>query len=458
MTMIKKVLLALALLFSPLLTALVSPLLGGLGGSWLGGSVHSPLLTALVSPLLGGLGGSWPGGSWPGGSCSSAYAENLIICNEGNYQSDNGQLSFYDGSKGTLTNKWFQTINHSKLGDTPNDIIQINDTLVAIAVNWSNIIQFIRPDGTACGATEDVPNNRRLCTDGKFLYVTSYAHLCGSKKFTKGYVAKIDVATKKVVAACEVGWEPDGVRLYQGKLYVANTGGYSFQEGHDYESTVSVVDAATMTLEKNIETGCINLYGEMSQAGKYLCVNAAGDYYDHAPATVVLDCESGKVTTFDFPCTYNTTDGDRFYTIGSSFSYNTGSYTWYFNTIDPQTMTVTQGVFNSTITNKIKSLATPYELYVSPYTKNVYFTDAGSYTGAGDLYGYTAGGEKLFGPLETYINPAHILALKPATATAITTPSVSRPVNGATYNLAGQRVGNDYKGIVVKNGKKYVQR
>ena len=27
----------------------------------------------------------------------------------------------------------------------------------------------------------------------------------------------------------------------------------------------------------------------------------------------------------------------------------------------------------------------------------------------------------------------------------------------AIYNLAGQRVGKDYKGIVVKNGRKYVK-
>jgi hypothetical protein len=26
------------------------------------------------------------------------------------------------------------------------------------------------------------------------------------------------------------------------------------------------------------------------------------------------------------------------------------------------------------------------------------------------------------------------------------------------YNLSGQRVGKDYKGIVIKNGKKYVQK
>ena len=30
-------------------------------------------------------------------------------------------------------------------------------------------------------------------------------------------------------------------------------------------------------------------------------------------------------------------------------------------------------------------------------------------------------------------------------------------VNGETYNPAGQRVGNDYKGIVIRNGKKLVK-
>lgn len=410
------------------------------------------LVAALFSAVIG---------EWTETACGRLQAqtsESLIVCNEGNWQSDNGQLSFYDGKTGTLTNQWFRQVNKTKLGDTPNDIIQVNDTLIAIAVNWSNIIQFIHPDGTACGATEGVPNNRRMCSDGHYVYVTSYAHKCGTTTFTKGYVAKIDVATKVVVGTCEVGWEPEGVRLYKGMLYVANTGGYSFQEGHDYETTISVVDATTMTLVKNIDTGCINLYSEMSQAGQYLCVNSAGDYYDNPAKTVVLDCETDKVTTFEFPSTYNTTDGKKFYTIGSQFSYDTGSYTWYVNTIDPKTMTFTEGIFNDAITSKIKSLTAPYEIYVSPYTGNIYFTDAQSYASAGDLYGYTAGGQQLFGPLEVYVNPAHLLALKPETVTGIARPAAVAAGDGTAYNLAGQRVGKSYKGVVTVNGRKMIRR
>ena len=337
--------------------------------------------------------------------------ENLIICNEGNWQSDNGQLSYYDGTAGVLTNKWFRQVNGSKLGDTPNDIIQVNDTLIAIAVNWSNIIQYIHPDGTACGATENVPNNRRMCADGNYLYITSYAHKCGNQTFEKGYVAKIDVKTKQVVATCEVGWEPEGVRLYEGKLYVANTGGYAFSENHAYETTVQVVDAETMKSVKTIDTGCINLYGEMSQAGQYLCINSCGDYYNVKPKTVIVDCKTDKVSTFDFPCTYNTTDGKLFYTVGSEFSYNTGAYVYQIKTINPETKEVKDGIFCETITKKIKEITSPYELYISPYTQNVYFTDAGSYASAGYLYGYTKEGEELFVKQKVYINPAHILAL-----------------------------------------------
>lgn len=339
-------------------------------------------------------------------------AENLIICNEGNWQSDNGQLSYFDASTGILTNQWFRKTNGIKLGDTPNDIIQVNDTLIAIAVNWSNIIQYIHPDGTACGATENVPNNRRLCSDGKYLYVTSYAHKCGAETFEKGYVAKIDVRTKEVVATCEVGWEPEGIRLYDGRLYVANSGGYSFSESHEYETTIHVLDATTMQHLRTIDTGHINLYGEISQAGRYLCINSGGDHYESSPATIILDCETDEIKVYPFPSTCNTTDGKFFYTVGSEFSYLSGEYVYHINTIDPATGQVAEGIYNKVITEKIKSLTSPYEVYISPYTHNVYFTDARSFATAGYVYGYDRDGNELFSPQKVYVNPAHILAIR----------------------------------------------
>ena len=147
----------------------------------------------------------------------TADSDRLIILCEGLWGMDNSSLSLLD--HGVLTNRWFQQQNPGRhLGDTGNDILQVNDTLIAISVNWSNIIQYINLEGKAVAATENIPNNRRLATDNNgFLYVTSYAD--------NGYVAKIDLRTKEIVDTCHVGYEPEGIAYYDGRLYIANTGG-----------------------------------------------------------------------------------------------------------------------------------------------------------------------------------------------------------------------------------------
>ena len=142
-----------------------------------------------------------------------------------------------------------------------------------------------------------------------------------------------------------------------------------------------------------------------------MCINSCGDYYDVKPRMLIFDCETNTFNVLDFPCTYNTTDGKLFYVVGSEYSYYTNEYKYYQRTINPATMEVKEGVVNDVVTKKLSELTSPYEIYISPYTHNIYFTDAGSYASAGYLYGYTMKGEELFKPQKVYINPAHILAL-----------------------------------------------
>ena len=337
-----------------------------------------------------------------------AASDRLIVLCEGLWGMDNSTISFLD--KGVLTNGWFKLNNPGMhLGDTGNDIIQVNDTLIAISVNWSNIIQYIYPDGRAIAATEDIPNNRRLATDGKhYIYCTSYAN--------KGYVAKVDIVTKKIVATCQVGHEPEGIAYYDGKLYIANTGGYSFQEkDHDYESTVSVVDAETMTELRRIDTGCINLYGTMSQSGEFLCINSAGDYYDTRPKTVVLNMSTDEFKVYDFPATYNCVYENRFYLIGSDFSYNADDgndgYTFSIHTIDLPSMKEYDGFGKYDFAvETILSMQSPYCIYISPYSGHMFVTDARGYATNGYLYEFTSD-EKMSVYKMKGINPGHIVAL-----------------------------------------------
>lgn len=327
----------------------------------------------------------------------------LVLC-EGLWGMDNSCISLVDSTG--VTDKWFQLHNPGmKLGDTGNDIILVNDTMLAVSVNWSNIIQYIRPDGTAIAATEDIPNNRRLTTDGAYLYCTSYAE--------HGYVAKVDLRSKQIVDTCHTGYEPEGIAYYKGRLYVANTGGYSFQEkDHGYESTVSVIDAATMKELRRIDTGCVNLYGTMSQSGQWLCINSAGDYYNITPKTVVLNMENEQFRVFDFPATYSTVADGCFYTIGSSFSYNTYAYEYSTHVIELPSLNVSEGLGQySSAQAAIEQMQAPYGIYISPLTGHLYVSDARSYATNGYVYEFDTTGQQLRKLLLKGVNPAHFLAL-----------------------------------------------
>ncbi|MCM1348324.1 MAG: hypothetical protein NC338_02845 [Firmicutes bacterium] len=409
---------------------------------------------------------------------SSSAQEKIILLNEGNWQADNGKITYFEDGR-IVSNQWFRDVNGYKLGDTPNDIIQVKPDLIAIAINWSNIIQFIDATGHAVAETEDVPNNRKLATDGVFVYVTSYGHECKVAgkmvEFTKGFVAKIDVNTFKVVSAVEVGYEPEGIALYKGKLFVANTGGYAFQEDHEYETTVSVIDAATMKVEKSIDTGQINLYGKLSQSGQYLCINSPGDYYDVMAATIILDCQAvldGKnnnecFVKLPYAATYSCTAKDgKFYAIGSRYSYYTGGYQFNYVTIDPEMVIKyfgSRGVSSAlpgTMLNDIKKMQMPYGLYVNPYTGYIYATDAAGFVEGGTLYQWSPEGN-LLGKFGVYINPAHFLALNPQGESGIETVEVDEceDANAPMYNIQGIRILTPSKGqIYIQNGKKKIQQ
>ncbi|MDE6012917.1 MAG: hypothetical protein K2G91_09335, partial [Prevotella sp.] len=308
------------------------------------------------------------------------------------------------------------------------------------------------------------------------VYISSYGHECriGNRfvDFEKGFVAKIDVSDFEVVAAVEVGYEPEGIALYDGHLFVANTGGYAFQEPHEYETTVSIINAETMKVVRTVDTGQINLYGKMSQSGKYLCINSPGDYYEIPAAAIVFDCEAALAGKPDRDCfvslpyaaTYNcvTRDG-HFYAIGSRYSYYTGEYTFNYVTINPAIVMETEGAagvaedFPGNVLADLKKLGMPYGLYINPYTGYIYATDAGGFVEGGTLYQWSPEG-KLLGNYGVYINPAHFLALKPDNYSGIENISDATETSDMPiYNLQGIKITSLVPGqIYIQSGKKFI--
>lgn len=367
--------------------------------------------------------------------------ERIVLLNEGNFQSDNGQVSYIYNHK--IINKWFQQVNGTKIGDTPEDVLYIpQKDMLVISVNWSNIVYFCSGDGKLLAATENVPNCRALCTDGNYVYITSYAHeAADGNTYEGGYVAKIDLESKKVVATFPTGYEPEGIAYYEGKLYVANTGGYAFQESHAYEHTVSVIDPVSgrrEDVEIIDESGkpVINLYGEMSQSGQYLCINSPGDYNEVKPATVIFNCKDNTYKVYsEMPCTYNTVNAQgNFFTVGSNFNYSSGQFKYNVNTIVPSTGELIEGYVaangrvSSTVAEVINSMQNPYCVYMNPYTKHLYATDAASFASAGQVYEFADDGSQVGDPLSCYINPGHMVAI---------TPYIARTQSARSRSCAG---------------------
>ena len=88
-----------------------------------------------------------------------------------------------------------------------------------------------------------LPNCRYIAFDGGYAYVSSYAGAVEfDPEYRRGYVAKIDTVTMQVVDTCGVGYQPEEMAVVDGRLYVANSGGYM---APDYDLTVSVIDLAT---------------------------------------------------------------------------------------------------------------------------------------------------------------------------------------------------------------------
>lgn len=118
--------------------------------------------------------------------------------------------------------------------------------------------------------------------DGK-VYATYY----------DGYVARIDTANLEVEAVVKVGRNPEQLAVYNGCLYVANSGGMDYKTEIGYDNTVSVVDLASFTEVDKIEVVCNPAVVVSCDNGVF--VGSYGNYYDISSTLQYIDA-SGSVS------------------------------------------------------------------------------------------------------------------------------------------------------------------
>ena len=316
----------------------------------------------------------------------------MYLLNEGNMGSNKCTLDFYDSTTGKYHRNIYAERNPSvvkELGDVGNDLQIYGDKLYAV-INCSNFIEVMDVETAQHLGQINVTNCRYITfNDGK-AYVSSYAGPVGIDPNARpGKVVEVDTTSLAVTREVVVGYQPEEMVIKDGKLYVANSGGYRFP---DYDRTVSVIDLKTFQVIKTIDVA-INLHRMKLDRYGRIYVSSRGDYYGTGSDVFIIDTQTDRVTgNLGIAASEMCLSGDSIYMTSVEWSYVTESNTITYALYDVKQNKIVSRNF---ITDGTETEITiPYGIAVNPETKEIFVTDAKSYVVPGYLYCFSPEGKK----------------------------------------------------------------
>lgn len=310
----------------------------------------------------------------------------MYVLNEGGYNQNNASLDYLDFASGTYVTDTFTRANPSViqgLGDTGNDIL-VYGSKAYICVNGSGLVEIIDARSARHLAQVNLSNCRRLCAHEGYIYITSYAGRVEDHDHQLGYVAKMDTISYQIVATCEVGYQPEAMAVVDGKIYVANSGGYMGMNTGVYDDRISVITLADFTQTKHIPVG-VNPQDIQVDSQHRLWIVTYGNYVDVAANLYCLDPQTEQITAQNIPVTKMAMTQD-------TLVYYATTYDAMWNPVTEYAKFATQScqVLAWTLSN---APASPNGLGVHPTTGHIYVADAGDYVSPGSVVCYSRTGD-----------------------------------------------------------------
>lgn len=329
----------------------------------------------------------------------------FYLLNEGNMGSNKSTLDYFDFTTGEYRRNIYGSANPDvpkELGDVGNDIKIYGNRLYAV-INCSNKVEVMDKFTAKRIGQIDIPNCRYIQFHEGYAYVTSYA---GPVQINPnyeqvGYVAKVDTASLEIIDRCLVGFQPDELEITDGKIYVANSGGYMFP---NYENTVSVIDIHSFTEIKRIEV-TRNLHRIRADNHGNLWVSSRGDYYEQPSRLYCIDRSTDQLTdSIDMAVSQFYLDNDSLYIYSTEWSYILMDNTVTYGIVDVTSKEIVRRNFITDDT--AKQIQIPYGLMVHLVTKDIFLTDATNYVSPGVLYCFDKYGKQKW-QVRTGDIPAH---------------------------------------------------
>ena len=337
----------------------------------------------------------------------------MYLLNEGNMGSNKCTLDYLDLSGETihyLRNIYAERNPNEvkELGDVGNDI-QIYGSQLWIVINCSNKVEVCRASDAVKLGKIDVPNCRSVTFHEGYAYVSSYVGpVSVSQDAPLGEVYKIDTLTLKTVSKITVGYQPEEMAVVDGKLYVANSGGYRVP---DYDHTVSVIDLESFKEERKIDVA-VNLHRCRADRYGQLWVTSRGDYYDEKSHLCWLSRDAqGQMQVggrIDIPVSDLCIVGDSLYFYGSQWSEATYTNELYHGIINIRTHQLVSDKL--TDAQELTQMRQPYGIIVHPQDRDFYLMDAKNYVSSGELLHFKPDGTFDY-KVKTGDIPAHAVFL-----------------------------------------------
>ena len=306
-----------------------------------------------------------------------SYDNGVLVLNQGGFGHGDASMSYISNDLSVYQDDIFSVVNPDlELGDTAQDVAFYNE-FAYIILNVSNKIEIVnRYTMKSVGTIETGLNNPRYMAvvNGKG-YVTNWGDAVVT---TDDYVAVINLSSNTITSSIPVIEGPERIIENNGKLYVAQTGGYG------YGNKITVINPSSNTVATTITVGDVPNGMQVKDGNLWVSCGGKPSYAptETAGSLVKINLANNTVTaTLAFPAITQhpsnlVIDGDNaFYTVDS------GVYKMALNASEvpsaPAFTTTSQGV---------------YGVYSFAIKSNrIFVGDAGDYNSAGKVYVYSQG-------------------------------------------------------------------
>lgn len=316
----------------------------------------------------------------------------LYILNEGNMGSNKCTLDYLDLDRDSQNvGKYYRNIYGERnpnvvfeLGDVGNDIA-IYGSKLWMVINCSNKVEVCQASDAHRIGQINIPNCRYIGFDKGYAYISSYAGPVQIDSHCPlGMIYKVDTLSLLKTDSLIVGYQPEQMAINNGKLYVANSGGYRVPE---YDNRFSVIDLDHFKVEKQVELG-INLHHVLADRLGQIWISSRGDY-QQVPSCLYW-YENNSIGKIDISVSSMAIAGDSLFYIGSSFNYLTGGYACEYGIIDIQKhRKIETNLFEA---KELKQIKIPYGVLVNPFERDFYIMDAKNFVSSGELVHFKADG------------------------------------------------------------------